>query len=956
MQEYDHKKIEEKWKKAWQEDKTFKTPDKVEGKDNFYTLVEFPYPSGDLHVGHWYAFAISDIYAKYQRLTGKNVLFPIGFDAFGLPAENAAIKRNLDPKEWTYQNMDTMKKQMLSMGNSFDWDRIVRTTDPEYYKWTQWIFTQMFERGLAYKKKATVNWDPVDKTVLANEQVMPDGTAERSGAIVEKKEIDQWFLKITDYAERLYDDLDGLDWPNEIKEQQKNWIGKSVGAEIEFTIKDSESLDLDQKMKVFTTRPDTLFGATYVVLAPESNLVKELISAGKISNASEVEKYITEARAKSEIERTKVEKEKTGIKLEGVFSINPATKEEIPIFVADYVLASYGTGSVMAVPAHDERDYAFAKKFDLPIKHVICPHRVDPVNSPQKDKETVERKNIHVLLIDKKENKVACLHWKEHDWKTLIVGGVEGDEDDITAAKREVYEETGYKNLKYVKHLNPIPVIAEYYAAHKNHNKKVATHGLVFELENHDRDEISEEENAKHEINWYDFDRETIEKTINPCAELDIWLKGLDDDHCYPEEGVLFNSGNFDGLSSQEAKEKITEFVGGEIKTTFKLRDWSVGRQRYWGTPVPIVYDPDGKPHSIPKEHLPWTLPEDVDHTPTGEPPLAKSKELKERTEKIFGEGWTPEVETLDTFIDSSWYFLRYTDPNNQDEIADPEKLKSWMPIDFYSGGAEHTTLHLLYSRFFNKFLFDIKVAPSSEPYKDRLNRSLILGPDGNKMSKSKGNVINPDEIVENLGADTVRLYLAFIGPYNESGYYPWDKNGVVGVRRFLEKVWKISQKDFSETSTEKVKLELNRLIKKAHQDYPELKFNTVVAAMMSFINVVDKEGLTEEDFKKFLIIMSPAAPFISEELFKIKIKSEESVFDQKLPEFDDNILKTEEKRIGIQVNGKVRAEISVSEDDTEEMIKKRVLEMPEINKWTEDKKVSKFIYIPNKIISIVIN
>ena len=948
MEGYDHKKIEEKWQKSWVENKTFKTEDKVEGKDNFYTLVEFPYPSGDLHVGHWYAFSVTDIYAKYQRLLGKNVLFPIGFDSFGLPAENAAIKHGLDPHDWTYKNIETMKDQMTSMGTSFDWDRMVITSDPEYYGWTQWIFTQMFERELAYKKKATVNWDPVDKTVLANEQVLPDGTAERSGVIVEKKEIDQWFIKITDYAERLTDDLDNLDWPKEIKDQQKNWIGKTRGAELTFDIKDS-----DEKIKVFTTRPDTLFGVTYVVLAPESNLINEL--SDKISNIDEVKKYIETATEKSEIDRTKNEKEKTGVKLDGIFAINPATKEEAPVFVADYVLGNYGTGSVMAVPAHDERDYAFANKFEMPIKYVVSPHRVDPVNSPKEDKETVERQNVHVLLVDKEKNKVACLHHKGHDWKTFIIGGVEGNEDDITAAKREVHEETGYKNLKFIKHLNSVPVIAEYYAAHKDHNKKVNVTGLVFELENEEKDKITSEEDAKHELVWYDFDKKTLEETIHPCAEFDIWMKGVEDNFCYEEKGILTNSGQFNGLTSQEAGEKITEFVGGEMKTTFKLRDWSVGRQRYWGTPVPIVYDPDGKPHSIPKEHLPWTLPTDVDHTPTGESPLAKSAELKERTEKIFGKGWTPEVETLDTFIDSSWYFMRYLDSKNSDEIVKPEKTKSWLPIDFYSGGAEHTTLHLLYSRFFYKFLHDIKIAPNNEPYKYRLNRGLILGTDGNKMSKSKGNVINPDEIVERLGSDTVRLYLAFIGPYNEPGSYPWDQNGVVGVRRFLEKIWRAAENNISTTSSEEITLEINKLIKKAHEDYPELKFNTVIASMMNFINHAEKSSVSKEDFLKFTIILAPSAPHIAEEIFSKLSDSNKSVFDQELPDFDENIINKEVKNIGVQINGKVRAEIRILENDNEESIKEKVLELKDIIKWTEGKEIKKFIYIPNRIISIVI-
>jgi leucyl-tRNA synthetase len=786
--EYNHKEIEQKWQDFWSDNKTFKTESGVSGKENYYTLSEFPYPSGDLHVGHWYAFAVTDMFAKYKKLQGYNVLFPIGFDAFGLPAENAAIKRGLDPREWTASNMESMKKQLVSMGASFDWDRVVATCDPSYYKWTQWIFTQMFEKGLAYKKKGTVNWDPVDKTVLANEQVQADGTAERSGAKVEKKEIDQWYLKITDYAERLNDDLDNLDWPKQIKDQQKNWIGKSNGSEVSFEIKGS-----DEKIKVFTTRVDTIFGATYLVLAPEHGLAKTF--AEDAENTTEILEYIEKAKEKDEIERTNATKEKTGVEIKGIKAINPANDTEIPVFVADYVLGGYGTAAIMAVPAHDDRDMEFAQKFDLKIIEVIS------------------------------------------------------------------------------------------------------------------------------------------------------------------EKGILINSGNFDGLTSEEAKEKITEHVGGEIKTIFKLRDWSVGRQRYWGCPMPIVYDPEGNPHAVSVEHLPWELPTDVDHTPTGEPPLAKSKDLQKRTTEIFGDGWTPEIETLDTFVDSSWYYLRYLDPKNTDEIAGKGELNNWMPVDYYTGGSEHTTLHLLYSRFFNKFLFDLGVVRESEPYTKRLNRGLILGTDGAKMSKSKGNVINPDEIVENLGSDTVRLYLAFIGPYNEAGSYPWDTNGVVGVRRFLEKVWRISERIISENkdSSPEIEIEISKLTKKTAEDFEDLKMNTTVSSMMSFINVADKNSVSIEDLKKFVIILSTMAPHIAEEIWSKISDSEESVFEQSWPEFNEELLDSQKITLGIQVNGKVRAEIELSPDESEENLKEKVINLPEIQKWTEGNEIRKFIYVPGKIINIVV-
>jgi leucyl-tRNA synthetase len=800
MTDYNHKEIEQKWREKWKKNETFKTQDTVEDKENEYILVEFPYPSGNLHVGHWYAFAVTDIYAKFRRLQGKNVLFPIGFDSFGLPAENAAIKRNIDPRKWTYENIDYMTNQLKSMGASFDWDRKIVTSDPEYYKWTQWIFTKMFEKGLAYKKKSLVNWDPVDNTILANEQVMPDGTAERSGAKVEKKEMDQWFIKITDYADRLYDDLDKLDWSEDIKLQQKNWIGKSKGSEITFSIKGS-----DKKIKVFTTRADTLFGTTYLVLAPENPLLDEL--KDKISNYDQVEEYATQAKNKKELERTKQTKEKTGIELKGVMAINPANNEEIPVFVADYVLGSYGTGSVMAVPAHDQRDYEFAKQFNQEIREVIS-------------------------------------------------GG------DIT-------------------------------------------------------------------------------------------------NEAYTEMGDLINSGDFDGQSSQDAIVNITKHVGGELKTTFRLRDWSVGRQRYWGCPVPIVYDPEGKPHLVPEEHLPWMLPDDVDHTPTGEAPLAKSKELIERTEKIFGEGWTPEVETLDTFIDSSWYFLRYIDPNNETEVVSKEVAAKWMPVNFYSGGAEHTTLHLLYSRFFNKFLFDIGISPVDEPYKNRLNRSLILGPDGNKMSKSKGNVVDPDEIVERLGADTVRAYLAFVGPYNETNHYPWDPNGVVGVRRFLEKVWRIgvSVLENNQESSPEVTREIHRVIKRVGEEYSQLKFNAAIAQLMSLANLIEKNSISKSDFTTYLKLLSPVAPYICEELnSKLNGEDTELLIDQSWSVFDESLLEDEEVEIVVQINGKVRAKLSIPKGIDEKDIYGKVVKLDEVQQWISEKEIKKTIYIENKIFSIVIN
>lgn len=827
-EKYNHKDIEKKWQEKWKQEKLYETLDKVEGKENFYTLVEFPYPSGNLHIGHWYAFAVPDIFVRTKRMQGYNTLFPIGFDAFGLPAENAAIKRGLDPKKWTYENIAYMEGQLQSMGASFDWSRKVVTADPEYYKWTQWLFLRFFEKGLAYKKTANVNWCPTDQTVLANEQVV-SGKCERCGTEVVQKDLEQWFFKITDYAERLLSDLENLKWSEPIKEAQKNWIGKSEGAEISFQLISSNQQPATS-IKVFTTRTDTLLGVTYLVLAPEHREIENFKS--KIENWEEVEKYIDEVKKKTEIERTRVEKDpstgsgqaKTGVELKGVKAINPATGEEVPVWVADYVLGNYGTGAVMAVPAHDERDFEFAKKYNLQIKEVIEPPTI--------------------------------------------------------------YQIPGRASI-----------------------------GRLPE-------------------------------------EIKLKSEGV-----YSREGVLVNSGEFDGLESEKAREKITDKFGKKV-TKYKLRDWLLSRQRYWGCPIPIVYDPEGKPHPVPAEHLPWLLPEDdIDFTPKGQSPLSSSNELKQRVESIFGKGWTPEFDTMDTFVDSSWYFNRYVDPKNDQAFASKEKMQNWLPVNRYSGGAEHTTMHLLYARFFHKALFDMGLVNEPEPFVDRMNRALILGPDGQKMSKSKGNVIDPDEQVKSVGADTVRMYLGFIGPYNEAGQYPWDIGGVVGIKRFLERIWRLVYKSEIKPKEENPKIQnlLHKTIKKVTEDIENFKFNTAISSMMILMNELEKEAEVPRVVSEiFLKLLAPFAPHMAEELWS-GLGHKASIHLEDWPKYDEDKIKDEKVTIMVQVNGKVRANFEAEVGITENEAKNKALSLPEVVKWMGESEPKKVIFVPNKIISFVV-
>ncbi len=949
---FDHKEIEKKAQAKWAELKLNECDLADEAKEPYYLLVEFPYPSGDLHIGHWYAFAVTDIYARFLRLQGKNVLFPIGFDAFGLPAENAAFKHGADPSAWTLANIERMKTQLASMGASFDWSKEVVACDPSYYQWTQWLFAKFFEHGLAERRLAAVKWCPKDQTVLANEQVK-DGCCDRCGTPVEEKMLTQWFLKITQYAERLLKDLDPLPWRDEIKDAQRAWIGKSEGAKIKFEVRTSDV----QPIEIFTTRPDTLFGATYLVLAPEHALVASLSDA--VSNKKEIEAYIEATQKKTERERSE-HKEKTGVELKGVTAINPATKEEIPIFIADYVLASYGTGAIMAVPAHDERDFEFAQKFNIPVVQVVVPCADDPGNPPRPEFKEVKRDTVIVHLRDKSTGKFALLDWHGtlEGITTAIMGGIEPGQTPGEAALMEIREEAALEDIRIIHRAQWITA-ARYCASHKGENRCAHAYALLAEVDSLSKQgAIDTSESAKHTLVWVSED-EVLNRLV-PAHQKQMWQL-LHTEVALTGDGYLINSGEFTGRNNREVAAEIVALAGGEMTTQYRLRDWLVSRQRYWGCPIPIVYDPEGKPHAIPAEHLPWLLPTDVDFKPTGKSPLASSNELRERVTKLFGEGWTPEYDTLDTFVDSSWYFTRYLDPKNVNEFSNLALMKKWLPVHRYSGGSEHTTMHLFYARFFYKALYDLALVPTSEPFHERFNRGIILGPDGQKMSKSKGNVINPDDMVGEYGADAVRVYLAFIGPYNEPGSYPWNLDGVASMRKFLDRIVRLIEKvghAVSDFENQNIQRALAKTAKKVAEDCDRFKFNTAIAALMTLLNYLEAEGMQSKIsplvLRDFVIMLAPFAPHLAEDLFE-KIGGEGSVHRAPWPTYDPALLVENEVEVVVQVAGKRKGSISLSADASQEDALAAAKALPAVAAGLAGKEPKRVVYVPGRILNLVV-
>lgn len=799
---YDYAQIEKKWQDIWDEKQTFAAKDDY-SLPKFYGLVEFPYPSGQgLHVGHPRSYTAIDIVCRKKRLEGYNVLYPMGWDAFGLPTENFAIKNHVHPAEVTKKNIANFKRQLKSLGFSFDWSREINTTDPAYYKWTQWIFLQLYKKGLAYKKKMSVNWCTSCKCVLANEEVV-NGHCERCGSEVIHKEKSQWMLKITDYAEKLLEGLDGVDFIDRVKTQQRNWIGRSYGTQVKF------STNIGDTFEVFTTRADTLFGVTYMVMSPEHPLINKW--ADKITNMDEVTAYKQEAAKKSDFERTELAKDKTGVKISGVTAINPVNGKEVPIFIADYVLISYGTGAIMAVPAHDTRDWEFAKKFGLPIIEVVA-------------------------------------------------GG-----EDVQAAP---YTE---------------------------------------------------------------------------CAT-----------------GKLVNSGFLDGMSVEDAKKAIQEWLTernlGERKTNYKLRDWVFSRQRYWGEPIPIVHCDKCGYVPVPESELPLVLPNVDSYEPTdnGESPLAKMTDWVNTTCPHCGGPAHRETDTMPQWAGSSWYFLRYCDPHNDKELASPEALKYWTPVDWYNGGMEHTTLHLLYSRFWHKFLYDIGVVPSPEPYAKRTSHGMILGENGEKMSKSRGNVVNPDEIVRDYGADTMRVYEMFIGDFEKAA--PWSQSSIKGSKRFLDKVWALSDK-LTEGDSYRTELEsaFHRTIKKVTEDIEGLKMNTAIAALMSLLNDIQGTGsINRAEFKTYLILLNPFAPHMTEELWQ-QAGFEGMLNEAEWPKYDEAKCADSTVEIVVQVNGKIKARISVAADISAPDAIAAAKADGAVTAAIEGKSIIKELYVPKKLVNIVV-
>lgn len=1127
MKQYDHKKIEKKWQAYWHK-KGIYTSRENPKKAKEYVLDMFPYPSGEgLHVGHPKGYIATDVYSRHARMQGKEVLHPMGWDAFGLPAENYAIKNKIHPRKAVEKNIKRFKEQLKMIGLDYDWSREINTTGPNFYKWTQWIFLKLYEKGLAYESYEPINWCPTCQTGLSNED-LEGNTCERCGTVVEKRPMRQWILKITEYADRLLEDLELLpEWQEHIKESQRNWIGKSEGAEIDFPLQglkddsrfvllhgkggspdtnffpwlkaelekqgheveapqmpggeapnDEEQADFVQKnckldertvvlghsfggvvalrllergikvrrvvlaatpysgkfvdgrsrptvtaalkkgfdfekirkqakafqvlsdktdyavpgndakeyekrlsamlfvgegmqphftgkrepdllmwlrptIRVFTTRPDTLFGATFLILSPEHPWVQLAVRddhAGVLKNQGEVRTYVKKAAEKTEIERQE-NKDKTGVHLDGIEAINPATGEKIPVFVADYVLAGYGTGAVMAVPAHDERDFEFATKFDLPIRQVVGPVIRQAANMPDsvRPNEPFKDRNAVMCIVkhwDKDE--YLCEQWNEHpEVKTFISGGIDPGEDMRDAAVREIREESGFTDLRFVREVKGYSFI-EFYHQMKKVNTRARFKYLYFELNSGAQVPVSEEEQKKHTLVWKK--RNEVKEFLHLLEREAVWNAfEAGYEKPYSEGGRLVNSGEFDGMPTEEGKKVITEKFG-RAKTTYKIRDWVFSRQRYWGEPIPIIHCPKDGIVPVPEKDLPVKLPDVKKYTPTGtgESPLANiSKWVNVKCPVCKGPA-KRETNTMPQWAGSSWYYLRYMDPKNKKAMVDKKKEKYWAPVDLYVGGAEHATRHLIYARFWHKFLFDEGYVSTPEPFTRLISVGLIQAEDGRKMSKRFGNVINPDDIVKTYGADTLRVYEMFMGPFTDA--IAWNTNSMIGARRFLERVWRLQEKIGKSESDSAGRL-LHRTVKKVGEDIQMFKFNTAISSMMIFVNAAEKEGLSKKQYMTFLQLLAPFAPHMAEELWQ-SLGNKKSVHVSPWPQYDEAHLQEDTTRFVVQVNGKVRATLELQTGAGEAEVRAKSEEL--VKNWLTGE-VLRVIFVPKRLINFVI-
>ena len=933
--------VEKKWQEYWKNHHTFEAHiDK--SKEKYYYLVEFPYPSGaGLHVGHVRSYTALDTLARKKRLMGYNVLFPMGWDAFGAPAEQYAIKNHIHPSIAVKENIKTFKSQIEKLGISFDWSREFATTDPEYYKWTQWQFLQFFKHGMAYKAKKNINWCPKCKMGLSNED-SSGGVCERCGTQVVQKEKEQWMLRMSDYAEDLIDGLNDTDFQERTKVAQINWIGKSTGAEVDFKLK-----QVNEKLTVYTTRPDTLYGVTFMVIAPEHPYVD--LYSGLIKNMNEVIDYREQTNKKTEFERTQLVKDKTGIKLEGLSAINPINNKEIPIYISDYVMMNYGTGAIMAVPAHDTRDYDFAKKFGIDIVQVL----EEETGTPHSDES--KKNSIVTIVYDEKQDKYLTINWGNNGGRLFVGGTIKENESSLECAIREIAEETVYTDISLVK--TAFKINHHYYAYNKDKYFNIQATPFLFTLNSDKMVSQNLDDDEKFKVEWVSKDiiqkeivdelhKKSFEYTVNETAMVG--------------DGIHINSDVLDGLHKEEAISKMISYLEekgiGRKKTNYKLQDWIFTRQRFWGEPIPLIYCDDCGWVAVPDEDLPVLLPNVAEYEPTddGESPLARIDEFVNTTCPHCGKPAKRETDTMPNWAGSSWYWLRYMDPHNDKEFASREALEYWGKVDWYNGGMEHATRHLLYARFWNQFLYNIGLVPNKEPFKVRASHGMILGEGGVKMSKSLGNVINPDDIVAEYGADTLRTYEMFIGDYEKEA--TWSEQGLNGCKRYLDRVVRLGEKvnDSLEYSSELEK-DIHKTIKKVTEDIDALKFNTAVSSLMILLNKMEKmDSISKKDYRTYLTLLNPIAPHITEELNE-EYQLGSAICESSWPSYEEDKLVDSEKEIAVQVNGKVRATILVHIDDTDDIIKEKALSEDNVKKHIEGKEIVKIIVIKGKIVNIVV-